>query len=186
MRRWAPLASKRPNFVQQARSTFLDAAAGVLVARDQVVRADLGSRTPGEILDAVPATAPGTERVYITAGAPWHDGAERYSTLKDAVAAWLNTASERWAIATGSGRDRLAGLFVHQRQPVGRYAPVAVPDGGTIEIRFVGEWFDLVVADVVTCREAFRLLWQALRRHPCGRGGSGGDRRGHHQVPLGR
>ncbi|MEU8515122.1 hypothetical protein AB0C76_26575 [Kitasatospora sp. NPDC048722] len=98
------MASKRPNFVQQARSTFLDAAAGVLVVRDQVVRADLGSRTPGEILDAVPATAPGTERVYLTVGAPWHDGAERYSTLKDAVAAWLNTPSERWATATGSGR----------------------------------------------------------------------------------
>ncbi|MFI9273429.1 hypothetical protein ACIGXM_22320 [Kitasatospora sp. NPDC052896] len=160
------LVSKRPNFVQQARSTvFLDAAAGVLAVRDQVVRVDLGARTPGEILDTVLATAPGTERVYITAGAPWHDGAERYSTLKDAVAAWLNTPSERWTTAVGSGRDRLAGHFVHQRQPVGRYAPAAAPDSGTTEIRSVGEWFDPDGADVVTCREAFKLLWQALRRH---------------------
>ncbi|OKH97495.1 hypothetical protein AMK13_37870, partial [Streptomyces sp. CB02056] len=62
------LVSKRPNFTQQARSTvFLDAAAGMLAVRDQTVRLDLGARTPGEILDAVLATAPGTERVYITA-----------------------------------------------------------------------------------------------------------------------
>ncbi|MGW2372198.1 hypothetical protein [Kitasatospora sp. NPDC001683] len=162
------LSSKRPNFTQQARSTvFLDAAAGVLAVRDQTVRLDLGTRTPGEILDAVLATAPGTERVYITAGAPWHDGAERYSTLKDAVAAWLNTPSDRWttATATGSGRDKLAGHFVHQRQPVGRYAPAAAPDSGTTEIRSMGEWFDPDGADVVTCRQAFTLLWQALRRH---------------------
>ncbi|MEV6212555.1 hypothetical protein [Kitasatospora sp. NPDC051914] len=130
------LVSKRPNFVQQARVTvFLDAAAGVLAVRDQVVRVDLGARTPGEILDAVLAAAPSTERIYITAGAPWHDGAERYSTLKDAVAAWLNTPSERWTTAVGSGRDKLAGHFVHQRQPVGRYAPrvprtVAAPRSG--------------------------------------------------------
>ncbi|MGW7444978.1 hypothetical protein [Kitasatospora sp. NPDC054795] len=160
------LVSKRPNFVQQARSTvFLDAAAGMLAVRDQVVRVDLGARTPGEILDAVLATAPGTERIYITAGAPWHDGAERYSTLKDAVAAWLNTPSERWSTAVGSGRDKLAGHFVHQRQPVGRYGPAASPDGPVTEIRSMGEWFDPDGADVVTCRDAFRLLWQALRRH---------------------
>ncbi|MFJ3794232.1 hypothetical protein [Kitasatospora sp. NPDC090091] len=160
------LVSKRPNFVQQARSTvFLDAAAGTLAVRDQIVRVDLGARTPGEILDAVLHAAPGTERVYITAGAPWHDGAERYSTLKDAVAAWLNTPSERWTTAVGSGRDRLAGHFVHQRQPVGRYAPAAAPDSGSTEIRSMGEWFDPDGADVVTCRDAFRLLWQALRRH---------------------
>ncbi|GHF78650.1 hypothetical protein GCM10018790_65810 [Kitasatospora xanthocidica] len=160
------LVSKRPNFTQQARSTvFLDATAGTLAVRDQVVRVDLGARTPGEILDAVLATAPGTERIYITAGAPWHDGAERYSTLKDAVAAWLNTPSERWTTAVGSGRDKLAGHFVHQRQPVGRYAPAASPDGGSTEIRSMGEWFDPDGADVVTCRQAFTLLWQALRRH---------------------
>ncbi|MFF7585869.1 hypothetical protein ACFZCK_00060 [Kitasatospora purpeofusca] len=160
------LVSKRPPFTQQARATvFLDAAAGMLAVRDQTVRLDLGARTPGEILDAVLATAPGTERVYITAGAPWHDGAERYSTLKDAVAAWLNTPSERWTTAVGSGRDKLAGHFVHQRQPVGRYAPAAAPDGGTTEIRSMGEWFDPDGADVVTCRQAFTLLWQALRRH---------------------
>ena len=160
------LISKRPNFVQQARATvFLDVAAGTLAVRDQVVRVDLGARTPGEILDAVLATAPGTERIYITAGAPWHDGAERYSTLKDAVAAWLNTPSERWTTAVGSGRDKLAGHFVHQRQPVGRYAPAAAPDSGTTEIRSMGEWFDPDGADVVTCRQAFTLLWQALRRH---------------------
>ncbi|MFD5433769.1 hypothetical protein ACFWJ4_16660 [Kitasatospora sp. NPDC127067] len=160
------LVSKRPNFVQQARATvFLDAAAEMLAVRDQVVRVDLGARTPGEILDAVLHAAPGTERIYITAGAPWHDGAERYSTLKDAVAAWLNTPSERWTTAIGSGRDKLAGHFVHQRQPVGRYAPAASPDSGSTEIRSMGEWFDPDGADVVTCRQAFTLLWQALRRH---------------------
>ncbi|WP_406191997.1 hypothetical protein OH807_41115 [Kitasatospora sp. NBC_01560] len=160
------LVSKRPSFTQQARSTvFLDAASGDLAVRDRVVRLDLGARTPGEILDAVLATAPGTERVYVTAGAPWHDGAERYSTLKDAVAAWLNTPSERWTTAVGSGRDKLAGHFVHQRQPVGRYAPVAAPDSRSTEIRSMGEWFDPDGADVVTCRQAFTLLWQALRRH---------------------
>ncbi|MDH6137889.1 hypothetical protein P3T37_007327 [Kitasatospora sp. MAA4] len=160
------LVSTRPKFTQQARSTvFLDAAAGMLAVRDHVVRLDLGARTPGEILDAVLATAPGTERIYITAGAPWHDGAERYSTLKDAVAAWLNTPSQRWTTAVGSGRDRLAGHFVHQRQPVGRYAPAAAPDSGTTEIRSMGEWFDADGADAVTCRQAFTLLWQALRRH---------------------
>ncbi|MFI9324375.1 hypothetical protein ACIGXI_31965 [Kitasatospora aureofaciens] len=160
------LASKRPNFTQQARSTvFLDAATGDLAVRDRVVRLDLGTRTPGEILDAVLATAPGTERIYITTGAPWHDGAERYSTLKDAVAAWLNTPSERWTTAVGSGRDKLAGHFVHQRQPVGRYAPATAPDSGSTEIRSMGEWFDPDGADVVTCRQAFTLLWQALRRH---------------------
>ncbi|MFD8599161.1 hypothetical protein ACFV1L_29565 [Kitasatospora sp. NPDC059646] len=160
------LVSKRPNFVQQARATvFLDAATGDLAVRDRVVRLDLGARTPGEILDTVLATAPGTERVYITAGAPWHDGAERYSTLKDAVAAWLNTPSERWTTAVGSGRDKLAGHFVHQRQPVGRYAPASAPDSASTEIRSMGEWFDADGADVVTCRQAFTLLWQALRRH---------------------
>ncbi|WP_327072080.1 hypothetical protein OG196_00035 [Kitasatospora purpeofusca] len=160
------LVSKRPAFVQQARSTvFLDVATGELAVRDRVVRLDLGARTPGEILDAVLAAAPGTERIYITAGAPWHDGAERYSTLKDAVAAWLNTPCERWTTAVGSGRDKLAGHFVHQRQPVGRYAPAAAPDSGSTEIRSMGEWFDPDGADVVTCRQAFTLLWQALRRH---------------------
>ncbi|MFJ6382571.1 hypothetical protein ACIQI7_21520 [Kitasatospora sp. NPDC092039] len=160
------LVSKRPNFTQQARSTvFLDAATGDLAVRDRVVRLDLGARTPAEILDAVLHAAPGTERIYITAGAPWHDGAERYSTLKDAVAAWLNTPSERWTTAVGSGRDKLAGHFVHQRQPVGRYAPAAAPEGPVTEVRSMGEWFDPDGADVVTCRQAFTLLWQALRRH---------------------
>ncbi|MET9395999.1 hypothetical protein [Kitasatospora sp. NPDC002965] len=160
------LVSKRPPYVQHARNTvFLDAATGDLTVRDRVVRLDLGARTPGEILDAALHAAPGTERIYITAGAPWHDGAERYSTLKDAVAAWLNAPSERWTTAVGSGRDKLAGHFVHQRQPVGRYAPAAAPDSGTTEIRSIGEWFDPDGADVVTCRQAFTLLWQALRRH---------------------
>lgn len=160
------LVSKRPPYTQLARATvFLDAATGELAVRDQVVRLNLGARTPGEILDAVLATAPGTERVYITAGAPWHDGAERYSTLKDAVAAWLNTPSERWTTAVGAGRDKLAGHFVHQRQPVGRYAPAAAPDTDMVEIRSIGEWFDADGADAATCRQAFTLLWQALRRH---------------------
>ncbi|GAA0699072.1 Mucin-19 [Kitasatospora atroaurantiaca] len=160
------LVSKRPNFVQQARATvFLDAATGDLVARDHTLRLSLGAKTPGEILDAVLATAPGTERIYITDGAPWHLGAERYSTLKDAVAAWLNIPSERWTTATGRGKDKLAGHFVHQRQPVGRYAPTAAPDGDMVEIRSVGEWFDPDGADPAIVRDAFRLLWQALRRH---------------------
>ncbi|WP_457033718.1 hypothetical protein [Kitasatospora sp. P5_F3] len=160
------LVSKRPAFVQNARSTvFLDAATGELAVRDQVVRLNLGARTPGDILDAVLAAAPGTERIYITAGAPWHDGAERYSTLKDAVAAWLNTPSQRWTTAVGVGRDKLAGHFIHQRQPVGRYAPAAAPDSGMVEIRSIGEWFDTDGADAATCRQAFTLLWQALRRH---------------------
>ncbi|SDT83491.1 hypothetical protein SAMN05216371_8327 [Streptomyces sp. TLI_053] len=160
------LVSKRPAFTQQARATvFLDAASGELAVRDQVVRLTLGAKTPGEILDAVLHAAPGTERVYVTAGAPWHDGAERYSTLKDAVAAWLNAPSERWTTAVGSGRDKLAGHFVHQRQPIGRYAPTAAPDTGMVEVRSMGEWFDADGADVATCRMAFTLLWQALRRH---------------------
>ncbi|GAA1236728.1 Mucin-19 [Kitasatospora nipponensis] len=160
------LVSTRPNFVQQPRVTvFLDAATGDLVAREYTLRLDLGAKSPGEILDAVLAAAPGTERVYVTAGAPWHEGAERYSTLKDAVAAWLHTPSQRWTTATGRGRDKLAGHFVHQRQPVGRYAPAAAPDGAMVEIRWVGEWFDADGADPALCRDAFRLLWQALRRH---------------------
>ncbi|WP_051967381.1 hypothetical protein [Kitasatospora mediocidica] len=81
------------------------------------------------------------------------------------MAAWLNTPSERWTTAVGSGRDKLAGHFVHQRQPVGRYAPAAAPDSGATEIRSMGEWFDPDGADVITCRDAFRPLWQALRRH---------------------
>ncbi|MFJ8038899.1 hypothetical protein ACIRBX_00105 [Kitasatospora sp. NPDC096147] len=162
----ANLVSKRPNFTQQARATvFLDAATGELAVRDQVLRLTLGAKSPGEILDAVLATAPGTERIYVTAGAPWHDGSERYSTLKDAVAAWLNTPSDRWTTAVGSGRDKLAGHFVHQRQPVGRYASAASPEGPVTEIRSMGEWFDPDGADVATCRMAFTLLWQALRRH---------------------
>ncbi|MGV9269552.1 hypothetical protein ACWDRR_33400 [Kitasatospora sp. NPDC003701] len=160
------LVSNRPRFEQQSRATvFLDTAIGELVVRDHTLRLALGARTPGEILDAVLAAAPGTERIYVTAGAPWHDGAERYSTLKDAVAAWLNAPSERWTTATGRGKDKLAGHFIHQRQPVGRYAPTVQPDGDMVEIRSIGEWFDADGADVVTCRDAFRLLWQALRRH---------------------
>ncbi|GAA2156925.1 Mucin-19 [Kitasatospora kazusensis] len=159
------LVSTRPNFTQQTRVTvFLDVAAGELVAREHTLRLNLGAKSPGEILDAVLAAAPGTERIYVTAGAPWHEGAERYSTLKDAVAAWLNTPSQRWTTATGAGKDKLAGHFVHQRQPVGRYAPAADPKS-VVEVRSIGEWFDTGGADPATCRDAFRLLWQALRRY---------------------
>ncbi|RAJ31276.1 hypothetical protein K353_06180 [Kitasatospora sp. SolWspMP-SS2h] len=132
------LVSKRPNFVQQARSTvFLDAAAGDLAVRDRVVRLDLGARTPGEILDTVLSIAPGTERIYITAGAPWHDGSERYSTLKDAVAAWLNTPSERWTMAADSGRDKLA-WHLRPPAPAGRplrprRRPGGAGDGGPVD-----------------------------------------------------
>ncbi|MEJ8653737.1 hypothetical protein WKI65_38245 [Streptomyces sp. MS1.AVA.3] len=169
----ANLVSTRPNFTQQARTTvFLDADKGDLVYRDRTarrdfaVRLDLGARTPGELLDAVLAAAPDTERIYITAGAPWLIDAERYSTLKDSVAAWLNAPSERWATDVGRGRDRLAGHFVHARQPVGRYMRAGADRNAEhVEIRSMGEWFDPAGADPALVRDAFRLLWQELRKH---------------------
>lgn len=159
------LASTRPNFTQQARSTvFLDTATGILVHRNQTHRVDLGAATAADILTAVFHTLPdGVERIYITAGDPWHRDADRYPYLRDAVAAWLNAPIPGWRTDTGRGRDRMAGHFVHPRNPVGRYQR----DNGDqhVEIRSVGEWFDLDGDDPTTVRDAFVLLWQALRRH---------------------
>ncbi|MBX9363649.1 hypothetical protein [Streptomyces sp. WAC04114] len=161
----AGLASTRPNFTQQARSTvFLDTATGVLVHRHQTHHLDLGNQTAAGILTAVFHTLPeGAERIYITAGAPWHRNADRYPYLRDAVAAWLNAPTPGWRTDTGRGRDRMAGHFVHARNPVGRYQR---EDGSQhCEIRSVGEWFDLDGDDPATVRDAFVLLWQTLRRH---------------------
>ncbi|MFD9865530.1 hypothetical protein [Streptomyces alboflavus] len=159
------LASTRPNFTQQARSTvFLDTTTGVLVHRNQTHHLDLGDRSAAEILTAVFHTIPeGVERIYITGGDPWHRDAARYPYLRDAVTSWLNAPTPQWRTDTGRGRDRMAGHFVHARNPVGRYQR----DNGEqhVEIRSVGEWFDAGGEDPHTIRDAFVLLWQALRRH---------------------
>ncbi|WP_037599577.1 hypothetical protein [Streptacidiphilus rugosus] len=159
------LFSQRPNFTQGSREMgFLDTVNGVLVWRGGEVRLELGARAPEEILDAVLAVAPGIERLYVTAGDPWHAGAERYPTLKQAVAAWLNTTSQRWTVDTGRGRDRMAGHFVHARQPVGRYTRAGADRNGEhVEIRSVREWFDPDGADPQLVREAFVCLWKALK-----------------------
>jgi hypothetical protein len=158
------LMSKRPNFTQQARQmAFLDVTTGVLVYRDQTVRLELGAASVAEILTAVYATVPdNVERIYITAGDPWHRDAERYPFLRDAVAAWLNAPlPEGWRVESSRGKDRLAGHLVHPRNPVGRWQR---GDQHT-EIRSVGEWFDPAGADPATVRDAFVLLWKALHRH---------------------
>ncbi|MYV46715.1 hypothetical protein [Streptomyces sp. SID2888] len=161
----ASLASTRPNFTQQARSTvFLDTTTGVLVHRDQTHRLDLGAATAADILTAVFHVIPeSVERIYITAGDPWHHDAGRYPYLRDAVAAWLNAPIPGWRTDTGRGRDRMAGHFVHARNPVGRYQ--RDNSDSHVEIRSVGEWFDIDGDDPHTVRDAFVLLWQALRRH---------------------
>ncbi|MFF1475378.1 hypothetical protein [Streptomyces mirabilis] len=159
------LASTRPNFTQQARSTvFLDTTTGVLVHRHQTHHLDLGAASAADILTAVFHTVPeGVERIYITAGDPWHRDADRYPYLRDTVAAWLNAPIPGWRTDTGRGRDRMAGHFIHARNPVGRYQR----ENGEqhVEIRSVGEWFDVDGDDPATVRDAFVLLWQALRRH---------------------
>ncbi|TCR15974.1 hypothetical protein [Streptomyces sp. BK205] len=159
------LASTRPNFTQQARSTvFLDTSTGILVHRSQTHRLDLGAASAADILTSVFHTIPeGVERIYITAGDPWHRDADRYPYLRDAVAAWLNAPIPGWRTDTGRGRDRMAGHFVHARNPVGRYQ--RDHSDHHVEIRSVGEWFDLDGDDPHTVRDAFVLLWQALRRH---------------------
>ncbi|RNG22819.1 hypothetical protein [Streptomyces botrytidirepellens] len=161
----ANLASTRPNFTQQARSTvFLDAATGTLVHHDRTLRLDLSTASAGEILTAVFHTIPeGVERIYITAGDPWHRQADHYPYLKDAVAAWLNAPTPGWRTDTGRGRDRMAGHFVHPRNPVGRYQREGSEHH--VEIRSVGEWFDVDGADPAVVRDAFVLLWKTLRSH---------------------
>ncbi|MET7311654.1 hypothetical protein ABZS68_32520 [Streptomyces sp. NPDC005571] len=161
----ANLASTHPNFTQQARSTvFLDTDAGVLVHRDQTFRLDLPTASAAEILNTVFHVLPGgVERIYITAGAPWHRQADQHPFLKDAVAAWLNAATPGWRTDTGRGKDRMAGHFVHPRNPVGRYQRA---DGEHhVEIRSAGEWFDTEGAEPAIIRDAFVLLWKALRHH---------------------
>lgn len=159
------LASTRPNFTQQARSTvFLDTDTGVLVHRSQTHRLDLAGGSAADILTAVFHALPeGAERIYITAGDPWHRDTDRYPYLRDAVAAWLNAPTPGWRTDTGRGRDRMAGHFVHARNPVGRYQR----ENGSqpVEIRSVGEWFDTEGDEPAVIRDAFVLLWQALRRH---------------------
>ncbi|WP_404974340.1 hypothetical protein [[Kitasatospora] papulosa] len=80
----ANLASTHPNFTQQARSTvFLDTEAGVLVHRDQTFHVDLPTASAAEILNTVFHALPeGVERIYITAGAPWHRQADQHPFLK--------------------------------------------------------------------------------------------------------
>nr|WSY48878.1 hypothetical protein OG999_01105 [Streptomyces sp. NBC_00886] len=159
------LASTRPNFTQQARSSvFLDTTTGVLVHRNQTHHLDLAGRSAADILTAVFHTVPeGVERIYITAGDPWHRDADRHPYLRDAVAAWLNAPTPGWRTDTGRGRDRMAGHFVHARNPVGRYQ--RENSDGHVEIRSVGEWFDVDGDDPHIVRDAFVMLWQALRRH---------------------
>ncbi|MEI5011704.1 hypothetical protein RB196_34545 [Streptomyces sp. PmtA] len=159
------LASTHPNFTQQARSTvFLDTATGVLVHRDQTIRLHLPSASAATILEAVFHAVPqDVERIYITAGDPWHQQADQHPFLKDAVAAWLNAPIPGWRTDTGRGKDKMAGHFVHPRNPVGRYQS---NDGEHhVEIRSVGEWFDPEGADPTIVRDAFVLLWKALRAH---------------------
>ncbi|MFD3422643.1 Mucin-19 [Streptomyces decoyicus] len=160
------LVSKRPNFQQQPRpSVFLDATTGDLIHRDQRVRLDLGHASAAEILTAVYAHVPDSiERIYITAGEPWHRDAERYPYLKDAVRAWLDAPMPNgWRVESQRGRDRMAGHFVPERHggtPVGRW------ERGRqhVEIRSVSEWFDPDGADVAAVRHAFALMWQTLKR----------------------
>lgn len=159
------LASSHPNFTQQARSTvFLDTETGVLVHRDTTIRLDLHAVTAAAILEAVFHVIPdGVERIYITAGDPWHARAEAHPFLRDAVAAWLNAPIPGWRTDTGRGKDRMAGHFVHARNPVGRYQRENTEQH--VEIRSVGEWFDAQGADPTIVRDAFVLLWKQLRAH---------------------
>ncbi|MCM2424262.1 Mucin-19 [Streptomyces sp. RKAG293] len=158
------LTSTRPNFPQQARAmAFLDTTTGVLVHRDQTVHVQLGAASVAEILAAVYAVLPATvERIYITAGDPWHADAARHPFLRDAVAAWLNAPpGDAWKVEASRGKDRMAGHLVHPRNPVGRWQR---GDQHT-EIRSVGEWFEVGDADPATVRDAFVELWKALKQH---------------------
>jgi len=159
------LFSTKPDFVQQKRETaFLDATTGVLVWREHRARVDLGSGSVAEILTAVYSLAPPmVQRIYITAGDPWHRDAERYTYLKDAVAAWLaGPLPQDWQVEFSRGRDRMAGHFVHERRPVGRWQR---GDHQHCEIRSVAEWFDPEGADPMLAQEAFMLMSQHLRTH---------------------
>lgn len=157
------LLSTVPPFTQQVRPTvFLDTTTGDLIHRDQRIRLDLGRASADEILTAVFAHVPDTvERIYITAGAPWHLDTDRYPYLKDAVQAWLAAPMHGgWKVESGRGSDRLAGHFLHERNPVGRWER----GDQHIEVRSIAEWFDPDGADVAVVREAFTLIWRALKR----------------------
>ncbi|MFE2693662.1 Mucin-19 [Streptomyces mirabilis] len=159
------LTSMRPNFKQSVRQmAFLDTSTGVLVWQGGQVRLDLGRAGVAEILDAVYATvSPSIERIYITAGDPWHQNADRHEFLKDAVADWLNgPLPEGWSVESSRGKDHQAGHLVHPRNPVGRWQ--RGKDQHT-EIRSVGEWFDPEGADPEVVRLAFVELWRALHEH---------------------
>lgn len=162
------LTSTRRRFKQKPRDmAFLNANTGDLVARvagaDTHVRLDLKDCSPGAILDAVLSAAPGTQRIYITAGKPWHRNEARFKTRSDAVLAWLSTPSPRWSTDTGQGRDPLAGHFLRANNPVGRFMRADTDDH--VEIRSLQEWTDQEVDDPALARDALRRLWHALSQH---------------------
>ncbi|MDJ0342829.1 Mucin-19 [Streptomyces sp. H10-C2] len=157
------LRSERPNFTQTVRpSAILNTDTGVLVYKDQRVRLDLGAASADEILTAVFASVPDSvQRIYVT-GAPWHRDADSYPYLRDAVRAWLDAPMPHgWTVETQRGRDAMAGHFLHERTPVGRWQRGADQH---VEIRNVAEWFDPRDADPGTIRAAFNLTWEALKR----------------------
>ncbi|MEU8708678.1 Mucin-19 [Streptomyces sp. NPDC048565] len=159
------LLSTRPKFKQSVRQmAFLDAATGVLVWHGGTLTCDLGRAGVADILNAVYSTVPqDVERIYITAGDPWHRNAESHQFLRDAVAEWLNgPLPEGWQVEASRGKDRQAGHLVHPRNPVGRWQRGKEQH---TEIRSVGEWFDPKGADPATVREAFIALWKALHEH---------------------
>ncbi|MFF3403520.1 hypothetical protein ACFYW6_34120 [Streptomyces sp. NPDC002659] len=163
----ANLVSRRPNYTQQVWDTaFLDAETGMLVHKSNSGPVDLGSRSAADIVTAVAAVLPeSVERIYITAGDPWHRDAGRFPYLTDAVADWLNAPVPGWTVASGKGqargKDRLAGHFVHERLPVGRWQR----GPRHLELCPIGSWFDPEGADPVTVRDAFVQLWKALHEH---------------------
>ncbi|MER5184817.1 hypothetical protein ABT009_42125 [Streptomyces sp. NPDC002896] len=159
------LVSRRPTFTQQVWDTaFLDTETGMLVHKANSGRIDLGSRSAADIVTAVAAVLPeSVERLYITAGDPWHRDADRFPHLTDAVADWLNQPVPCWTVASGKGqskgKDRLAGHFVHERLPVGRWQQ----GPRHLELCAIGSWFDAEGADPLTVRDTFVLLWKTLR-----------------------
>ncbi|MCZ4120285.1 hypothetical protein O3X23_12980 [Streptomyces sp. H39-S7] len=161
------LKSTRPQFTQQSWDTaFLDAATGSLVYKDRSGRIDLGSRSAADILTAVAHVLPeSVQRVYITAGDPWHRDTDSHPSLKAAVASWLNAPVPGWTVASGKGqaasKDLLAGHFVHERHPVGRWQR----DSRHLELVSIGTWFDPEGAHPTVVRDAFLLLWKELREH---------------------
>ncbi|MYX37041.1 hypothetical protein GTY85_27035 [Streptomyces sp. SID8377] len=158
------VVSQRPKFTQNSWDTaFLDAKSGMLVHKSNSTRIDLGSRSAADLLAALSSVLPeSVERVYITAGDPWHRDADRYPHLTDAVVAWLTAPTPGWSEASGGGqakaKDKLAGHYVHERLPVGRWQQ----GGRHLEICPIGTWFDAEGADPAVVRDAFVQLWKAL------------------------